>query len=156
MTADSCFKVGCILSREDFPDANLGLAEAYLRKALAVYEACASKANQDSEMLVARTHFKLATVVERSQAAQAAQAAPADGSANAPGIGTSIVLGTGTGNGGELDLLIDVAPDGVSPTELRELGLQALQRRLGPDQPIPSDVDATMATFDRLLFYWSR
>jgi tetratricopeptide (TPR) repeat protein len=156
VTADSCFKVGCILSREDFPNANLSLAEAYLRKALAVYEASASKANQDSEILVARAQFKLATVVERSQAVQAAQAAPADACAHAPGIDTSIAIGTGTGDGGELDLLVDVAAGRVSPAELRELGLQTLQRRLGPDQPIPSDVDAIMGTFDRLLFYWSR
>lgn len=35
-----------------------------MRKALAVHEASASKTNQDSEILVARAQFKLATVVE--------------------------------------------------------------------------------------------
>jgi hypothetical protein len=36
VTADSCFKVGRILSIEEFPNANLRRAEAYLRKHLSL------------------------------------------------------------------------------------------------------------------------
>lgn len=142
VTADSCFKVGCILSREDFPNAHLGRAMAYLRTALAIYEACASKSNQDSKMLVARAQFKLATVLERMPATAASQTGHLDETstpAHKP------------------EDQVQIQVDGLSsPAKLKELGLQALRDRLGPAERPPDDSHAVMAMFDRRVFYWSR
>ncbi|OAP56961.1 hypothetical protein AYL99_09073 [Fonsecaea erecta] len=149
VTADSCFKVGRILSMEEFPNANLRRAEAYLRKALTIYEVCASKANQDSEVLVARAQFKLATVLERLEAKKILPIEDGDTTR------VDAVIDPG-GGGGTLDLPGGVAAGRESSAMLRERGLLTLRTRLGRDQAIPSDPDGIMHAFDGLVFYWSR
>ncbi|KAI1422503.1 hypothetical protein F5Y12DRAFT_762389 [Xylaria sp. FL1777] len=63
-TADSCHKVGSILAMEKFGKRDLGESRKYLRKALSIYECSVNQGCLDMGGPIARTRWKLSTILK--------------------------------------------------------------------------------------------